>query len=204
MNIKDALQFKGRPFNIPDAGRDDLPEFFVEMGYKVGAEIGTRQGLYAEVICKAGLKLYCVDPWLDYPDYSTGRPEWQSQLNSQYEETKKRLAPYNVNYIRKLSMDALNDIADESLDFVYIDGNHDFVYVINDIHEWSKKVKKGGCISGHDYFYHRGHGFEKIKVKEAVDSYTTVYNKDFYVIGEKNSIEGHKRDKHRSWFFIKE
>ena len=42
-----------------------------------------------------------------------------------------------------------------------------------------------------------------VKVKEAVDSYTTVYKKDFYVIGEKNAAEGHKRDKYRSWFFIK-
>ena len=62
MKIIDGIKLKGRPAEIPDCGRDDLPQFFVEMGYKVGAEIGVQEGIYAEEICKAGLKLYAVDP----------------------------------------------------------------------------------------------------------------------------------------------
>ena len=37
------------------------------------------------------------------------------------------------------------------LDFVYIDGNHQYDYVINDIKLSLKKLKKNGIISGHDY-----------------------------------------------------
>jgi SAM-dependent methyltransferase len=204
MKILEGIKQTGRPFNIPDASRDDLPAFLVEMGFKVGAEIGTSKGRYAELFGKAGLKLYCIDPWLDYPDYSRGDERWQHDLDKQYNQTKELLSPYNCILIRKKSMEALADIPDESLDFVYIDGNHEFLYALNDIHEWSKKVKKGGVISGHDYFRSNPHGFEIIKVKEAVDTYTNIYGIDnWYVIGSRNKKEGEKRDNFRSFMWIK-
>ena len=58
MKIIDAIKEKGRPYKIPNAFRNDLPTFFTEMGYKVGVEIGTLRGEFAEEICKAGLKLF--------------------------------------------------------------------------------------------------------------------------------------------------
>lgn len=47
-------------------------------------------------------------------------------------------------------MAAAPDFKPESLDFVYIDGDHKFKYVAEDISEWF--WKKGGMIAGHDYF----------------------------------------------------
>jgi hypothetical protein len=83
------------------------------------------------------------------------------------EEAKQRLAPYNVTFVRANSMDAVRDVPDESLDFVFIDANHTFDYVMQDIIEWSKKVRPGGMVSGHDYFRCRNFG-----VVPAVDVYT--------------------------------
>lgn len=101
-------------------------------------------------------------------------------------------------------MDALKDFEDESLDFVYIDWNHEFLYVLNDIHEWSKKVKKGWVICGHDYFKSNPHGFEHINVKEAVDVYTKFYKiEPWYVIGSRDRIEWEPRDNFRSFMWIK-
>ena len=40
---------------------------------------------------------------------------------------------------------------DESLDFVYIDANHAYDWVVQDIELWYPKVKKGGILWGHDY-----------------------------------------------------
>lgn len=48
-------------------------------------------------------------------------------------------------------MDAVQEFDNESLDFVYIDANHEFQAVTNDIAEWSKKVRVGGIVSGHDF-----------------------------------------------------
>ena len=58
----------------------------------------------------------------------------------------------NVTKIRKLSMAAVNDFEDESLDAIYIDGNHRYDSVCNDINKWMPKLKNGGIISGHDYY----------------------------------------------------
>lgn len=203
MKIIDSLNLIGQPAEIPDCSRDDLPQFFVDMGFKVGAEIGTSKGRFAEQLCQAGLKLYCIDPWLDYPDYSRGDEGWQANLDHLFEKTKNRLLPYNAILVRKMSMDALDDFEDESLDFVYIDGNHAFEYVANDIAGWSKKVKKGGVVSGHDYSHSFTYQFEKIQVRDAVDGYMKANNKNFFVIGREALLEGEIRDRHRSWFFIK-
>ena len=48
-------------------------------------------------------------------------------------------------------MDAVEDFEDNSLDFVFIDGAHDFKNVAMDICEWAKKVRPGGIVYGHDY-----------------------------------------------------
>ena len=42
---------KHGPTEIPDMGRDDLPGLFGELGYRVGVEVGTEQGVYAEILC---------------------------------------------------------------------------------------------------------------------------------------------------------
>ena len=119
--------------------------------YKVGAEIGVGGGVFSEMICQRnpGVKLFCVDAWEVYEGYDDFLiPEY---LEDDYKRAILRLAPYKVNIIRKYSMDAVQDFADGSLDFVYIDGNHKSPYIVDDIREWSPKVRSGGIVSGHDY-----------------------------------------------------
>ena len=199
MKIIDGIKLEGRPFEIPDCGRDDLPEFFKEMGYNVGAEIGVEGGIFTEVLCRAGLKVYAIDPWMAYGDLKVNSK--QHRHEAFYEETKKRLAPYDCTIIRKTSMEAVKDFADGSLDFVYIDGNHSFKYIAEDICEWSKKVKKGGVISGHDYVELRTSRPLYCDVKYIVDAFTRAMKLDkWFILGKKS--EG-KRDKYRSWFWIK-
>jgi hypothetical protein len=87
-------------------------------------------GIFSEKICQANpqLSLTSIDPWLKRDDL--------------YEISKKRLAPYNCAVIRDYRENAYKQFADNSLDFVYIDGNHEFRYVAEDIYEWEKKVRK--------------------------------------------------------------
>ena len=42
-------------------------------------------------------------------------------------------------------------IEDGSLDFVYIDGDHQYESCKKDLQLWIPKIKKGGIIAGHDY-----------------------------------------------------
>lgn len=99
-------------------------------------------------------------------------------------------------------MEAVKDFDDESVDFVYIDGNHEFKYVAEDICEWSKKVKKGGVISGHDYTYSVPYHTYACHVKHVVLAYTAAYYiRRWYVLGLRNDPG---RDKWRSWMFFKQ
>ncbi len=56
-----------------------------------------------------------------------------------------------VNLIKGYSLDVVKNYEDESLDFVFIDGSHDYDDVKDDILAWLPKVKKTGIIGGHDY-----------------------------------------------------
>lgn len=194
MDLIKAIKENGSPYEIPNASRDDLPQFFKEMGYQVGAEIGVLKGEFSEKFCREGLKLYAIDPW------------GIAKLDAQFEQTKQLLLPYpNCTIIRKTSMEAVEDFEDESLDFVYIDGNHSFRYIAEDLVEWTKKIKKGGIVSGHDYFYAKTNpGRENWHVAQVLNAYTQAYGiSNWYLIGRKNIVEGEKRDKWRSWMFVK-
>jgi len=155
------------PHRIRRGARDVIPRWMGENGYKYGAEIGVCAGHYSAVICKniTDVKLLCVDPWTPYRRVS------QENQDDLFERTKLRLAPYDATLIRKKSLEAVKDIELGSLDFVYIDGLHDFDNCVMDIIEWSKRVRIGGIISGHDYISEFRQG-----VVEAVNSYTTTHN----------------------------
>jgi predicted O-methyltransferase YrrM len=183
------------PYFIEGGRRENgLAGLLRDMGVKVGAEIGTEHGLYAKCLLKTipGLKLYCIDAWESYGDYRARAKDRQITF---YEEAKQRLSPYNCELIRAYSMDAVKVFEDESLDFVFIDANHDFAHATEDIAHWSKKVKKGGIVSGHDYF--RKHvPDEQIHVKDVVNGWTYSYgiNPWFVFTGDKGP----------SWAWVKQ
>ncbi len=191
---------------IPDTKRRQLAEFFEEMGFTIGIEIGTYKGQFTRFLLKRGAKVYTVDPWLEYADYGDPRVHFQARQDKIYESAKNRLAEYpNCTIIRKTSMEAVKDFEDNSLDFVYIDGHHSFKYVAEDIHEWSKKVKKGGVISGHDYAMtkHKPGSPYILQVKFVVDGYTKANKiKKWYVLGRRENRKNEYRDQYRSWFWI--
>ncbi len=196
--------------DIPNMGRDDLAVLFAEVGLLKGAEIGVERGLYSEVLCKASpyIQLSCIDPWsagaYDPKAAIDAVDTEQSKYDERFEEAKQRLSTYpNARIIRKPSLDALDMFEDESLDFVYIDANHDFPNFINDLHNWSKKVRPGGIVSGHDYavFSYKKHNH----VKRALDAYARCYRMiPLFIVGSLEVKEGEIRDKYRSWFWVKQ
>lgn len=202
MTIKEGLNLPGSYVEIPDCSRYDLPQFFVDEGFKVGAEIGVWRGEFTEKFAKLGLKMYAIDPWMELKDYKSDGKGFQASQDKCYEITKEVLAPYDCTIIRKESMAALADVPNESLDFVYIDGNHWFRYVAEDICEWTKKVKPGGYVCGHDYFASKSSKcLNACHVKYVLDAYVACfYIKKLYILGKRFSGT---RDQWRSWVFKK-
>ena len=193
---------------IPNMNRDGLADLFAELNFNLGAEIGVEKGIYSEILCKANpnLLLYCVDPWSSgvYEPGISGVDQEQEKYDERYRETIKRLNPYRVQIMRDESLGAARHIPDNSLDFVYIDGNHDLPHVIADLDAWKQKVKVGGIISGHDYAPYPYD--KKNHVKWAVDTYVRCYRCEvtpLFLVGTYEYHEGFLRDKYRSWFWIK-
>lgn len=123
--------------------RRDLANYFNELGFKKGAEVGVFAGLFSEHLLKTipGLDLTCVDIW------GTGK------YKAAEDECLERLAPYGVTIIKDYSVEAAKQIEDGSLDFVYIDGAHDYDNVKADLEAWTPKVKVGGIVAGDDFYY---------------------------------------------------
>jgi len=132
---------------LKDKNRIDLAKLF----HGRGVEVGVEQGIFSEQICLNApvLKLYCVDAWKPYRAYrdhtSVGK------LERFYWRTRKRLHKYGCRVIRETSVDAAKGFTDGSLDFVYIDANHAYEFVMKDLKIWWPKLKPGGIMAGHDY-----------------------------------------------------
>lgn len=148
----------------------DLPKFINEMGLKKGAEIGVSGARYSKQLAHyiEGHEMIGVDPYTTYEGYQWGGR--QTRHDNHYEEALKRMEPYNYKLHRAYSEEIVDTIPDGSLDFVYIDGNHDFDHTMYDLIMWGKKVRKGGIISGDDYYEFRFGG-----VFDAVNAYVKAH-----------------------------
>ena len=165
-----------------------------ERGAKLGYEIGTDHGKYAQQLCEGipGLNLFCVDPYLPYIEGEENHT--QEEVNQIYQEAKTRLESYSVHILRQTSMQAAKGIISNQLDFVFIDGNHEYSYVLEDITERTKKVKPGGIVAGHDY---KEDPVRKYGVIEAVKKYTKDNHIAPWFILQKRGLVD-------CWMFIKQ
>ncbi len=168
--------------------RQDLAKLMARAGFTHGAEIGVQRGYHAQTLLanNPDLRLLCVDPWHAYNRIT------QDMADTRYAKCVNRLSQFGprARIIRRTSMEAVADVPDALLDFVYIDGLHEFDPVMMDLICWEKKVRVGGIVAGHDYleFYQGG-------VVDAVRAYTAAHRiTDWYVIREKNP----------SWFWVKQ
>lgn len=177
-----------KPVELPQ-GRDYLPALFNERGYMVGAEIGVERGMFTVKLSEFGGKLYAIDAWEAYNGYREHVS--QVKMEEMYQETLRRV-PRNVKVVRGYSMDVVTQFVDNSLDFVYIDGNHDFKNVAMDLCEWYKKVRVGGIVSGHDWVRKKGWNFA---VKDVVPAFICNRGIDNLTI-----LRG---DRSPSWYFTK-
>jgi hypothetical protein len=149
-------------------------------------EIGIWKG---QSVCYAGVEIHkrgkniridAVDTW-------EGSPQEHQLMNDPsvvggtlYDEFIRNIEPIKhiVNPVRMDSILAAATYVDKSLDFVFIDGAHNYESVKADIQAWLPKVKIGGFIGGHDYGNNEPEDVNGVKkaVDEKFDKDITVYN----------------------------
>lgn len=131
----------------------------------VGAEIGVWKGDFsARILATAEPKLlHLIDPWVqvDDPDHASA---WYSankglDIEQIYASVQARFADQiasgQIQIHRQGSVDGLGGLADASLDFVYIDGDHAYEAVRADLELAVAKVKPGGMICVDDHMLGR-------------------------------------------------
>jgi len=150
----------------------------------VGVEIGIYKGENTKNIFESLpiKKLYLVDPYEVYEGY----PEQPTPLKDAEIISSYRLSKYKdkSHFIKLKASDAVHLIPDD-LDFVYIDGNHKYEYVKQDIENYYPKLKIGGILAGHDF---RAKPYEE-GVEKAVEEFVRkrglklyAQNADWWVI----------------------
>jgi len=173
--------------------RAHLAMLLEALGCRAGAEVGVYKGVHAKLLWEKNPEatLYCVDPWKAYPEYYERCT--QEQMDGYRAEAERVLAGTGCVIVPEFSMEAVNRFDDGELDFVYIDGNHEFQHVTNDIAEWSKKVRVGGIVAGHDYVRYKRRPFAcHVKSVVAAWAYSHKIRPWFVANGQK----------YAEWFWV--
>ncbi len=108
-------------------------------------------------------RLIGVDPFCDTGQFIPGSyaKEWLSIFNANNDFAGAGVEPMVMN-----SIQAAGHIGDGAADFIFIDGNHLYDAVQEDMTVWWPKVRRGGVMAGHDY-----HCSDWPDVKPAVDEW---------------------------------
>lgn len=120
----------------------------VKKAIEIGSYMGESTVTFAENFSLLDV-LYAVDPFdLNFnADHLFDDGNLKDVMDIFYQNIK----PYEkIKHIKDNSKEASKQFDDESFDFIYIDGCHEFSCVIEDIQSWKPKVKKGCFISFHD------------------------------------------------------
>jgi hypothetical protein len=143
--------------------------------FGTAVEVGTHRGDFAYQFLTGwpSGKLICVDPW-------------QSQLEGYFEFTdcdreldflacQDKLAEFGdrVSFMRMVSSEAAKLIPDRSLSMVYIDANHEYPFVRQDLQLWWPKIVRGGVFAGHDWYINRENNTFWLDVQKAVTEFAS-------------------------------
>jgi len=128
-----------------------------ENNFKNCAEIGIGYGFHAKQIletCDLSM-LYLIDPMVYYPNdgFATDVMKYGG-FEKLFNNINKHLNPYKNKYtwLRQPSLSITEQqIPDNYLDAVFIDGDHSYEAVIKDLPFWWKKLRVGGWLLGDDY-----------------------------------------------------
>ena len=140
-------------------------------------ELGSWKGQSASFMCvelkrqgKNRVKFFTVDTWEgsgSEGDHNLDKWVKEGKLYNKFKDNLSEVSNYYIP-LRMTTSEASNHFVDGTVDIVFIDAEHSYEGVKNDILKWEPKVRKGGIISGHDY---APDGSSWPEVKKAVDEH---------------------------------
>lgn len=155
----------------------------------VGAEIGVEYGSFSrQILSQWNGNLLSIDIW---------------GSEDIFLHAKMALSPHErCHMLREDSLSAAKRVLDGSLDFVYIDADHDYQSCRQDIEAWFPKVRHGGIVAGHDYLnWTRDEGAQvDFGVKAAVDEFCIKHGYRLHITTD----DFWQGNPYPTWWFVKE
>jgi len=165
--------------NINVNNYQNKPIKYLEIGAFYGANLLSVEKTFAS---HEDSKLYCIDPWEDYTEY----PEYKGQQSSIYESFLENIKNSGkgdkIEIRRGYSNTELLKFEDEFFDIIYIDGNHEPQYVLEDAVLSFRKLKKNGIMIFDDY----GWGGPDL-TQRGIDAFISGYYKCIRKLGMRES-----------------
>jgi hypothetical protein len=176
-------EYKGDVFRLSYSWQTIIPITnepikIMEIGTYHGANVCSYMKTYTQ---HNKSEIHCVDPYIDYKGYG----EYKSKQQSNYSiflNNISKLEPIDLNKIyihRGLSEDIVPLFPNESFDIIFIDGNHDKKYVLEDAVLCFKKLKLGGWMVFDD--------MQCKEVSDAVHVFLTIYSPFFELFKMENA-----------------
>lgn len=157
----------------------DIPINYLEIGTFYGANLLSVADLYGSHLDS---KLYCIDPWEDYEDYPEYKNQQQSIYSTFLDNIENSGSKDKIIINRGYSNIEIPKFEEDFFDIIYIDGNHEPEYVLEDAVLSFRKLKKNGIMIFDDY----GWGGEDL-TKKGIDAFLNGYHKRIKVLGLKNT-----------------
>ena len=126
--------------------------------------------------------MFAIDPWQDYDEY----PEYKNEQQSIYLKFMENVNNSNLGDkiipIRGFSSNEVLKFENDFFDIIYIDGNHEPEFVLEDAVVSFRKLKNNGIMIFDDY----GWG-EPDLTKRGIDSFLHGYYKKIKILGQKET-----------------
>jgi len=122
-------------------------------------EIGVWKGEFSKQILETmdPIEFHLIDPWklqndAVHQNSLYGKNADQNTLDLIFQSICKTFSNYDNVIIHKgFSKNVLKEFNDNYFDWIYIDGDHTYYSVLNDLQISFQKIKKDGIICGDDY-----------------------------------------------------
>jgi len=181
--MADGTNFKGIQYRLASNwyGTIPLDEFkhrpirYMEIGTFYGGNALFVAGTYG---LHPDSEIHCVDPWDDYSDYPEYKGEQLSIYNQYLQNLNNSTYKKKIHTHRGYSNTEIPKFEDESLDIIYIDGNHEPEFIVEDGVLAFRKLKKGGYMIFDDYGW-QGPDM----VTRGVDAFISGYHKRIQNLG---------------------
>jgi predicted O-methyltransferase YrrM len=164
---------------MPVSNYNTRPINYLEIGTFYGANLLSVAHTYGK---HSDSKLYCIDPWEDYADYSEYKNEQPNIYDAFMLNVEKSGVKDKIVINRGFSNAEIPKLPDDFFDIIYIDGNHEPEYVMEDAVLSFRKLKKNGIMIFDDY----GWGGPDL-TQRGIDGFIRGYHKRIQVLGEKAS-----------------